>query len=278
MQVLAVTGPSDSGKTTTVATLAARLRERGSVATVKHLTHAPDVDTEGKDTARHRAAGAETTIGITDDEGWFATGADLTLSDALDGVAPAHDYALVEGFSGSALPKLALGGSDPAGPVLARAADHDAVDVASVIEALEAAEPFVTLPALVAEVKSAEGTDRAGAIATFTGRVRERDDPDDEPTAHPEFERYDAVATERLATIRSELEAREGVSAVRLHHRPGVVEAGGDVVFVVVLAGHRQAAFAAVSDGIDRLREEVPLFEKEVTVEESFWRHERPDG
>jgi molybdopterin synthase catalytic subunit len=61
-----------------------------------------------------------------------------------------------------------------------------------------------------------------------------------------------------------------------MHHRTGVVPAGEDVVFVVVLAGHRGEAFETVSDGIDRLKDEVPLFKKEVTVDEEFWRHERP--
>jgi molybdopterin synthase catalytic subunit len=62
---------------------------------------------------------------------------------------------------------------------------------------------------------------------------------------------------------------------VLLHHRTGVVEAGEDIVFVVVLAGHRREAFRTVEDGIDRLKDEVPLFKKEVTVEETFWRHDR---
>ena len=88
---------------------------------------------------------------------------------------------------------------------------------------------------------------------------------------------YDGVAADRMTTIQEELRAREGVQNVLLHHRTGVLEAGEDIVFVVVLAGHREEAFATVSDGIDRLKAEVPIFKKEVTVEETFWRHERPD-
>jgi molybdopterin synthase catalytic subunit len=68
-----------------------------------------------------------------------------------------------------------------------------------------------------------------------------------------------------------------GVHAVRLHHRTGVVEAGEDIVFVVVLAGHRAEAFRAVEDGIDRLKDEVPLFKKEVTVEDTYWAHEQDE-
>ena len=78
-----------------------------------------------------------------------------------------------------------------------------------------------------------------------------------------------------MRTIEQDLEEREGVIDIRLHHRTGRVEAGEDIVFVVVLAGHRREAFRAVEDGIDRLKDEVPLFKKEVTASETFWVHER---
>ena len=78
-----------------------------------------------------------------------------------------------------------------------------------------------------------------------------------------------------MATLQEELEARDGVHEVRLHHRTGRVDAGEDIVFVVVLAGHRREAFRTVEDGIDRLKDEVPLFKKEVTAAETYWVHER---
>jgi len=275
MHVLGIVGHSDAGKTTLVERLTAHLRERGRVATVKHLTHAPDVDTEGKDTARHRAAGAAATTGIVDDGDWFATGADRGLTETLDDYAETYDFALVEGFSDADLPQVVLGDREAAGEVLARAEAPEDVDVAAVVEALLAREPYETLGSLVADVKAAPEADRAGAIATFTGRVRAKDAPDDERTEFLEFETYDGVADQRLATIREELEARDGVLSVRLHHRTGVIPDGEDIVFVVVLAGHRREAFRAVEDGIDRLKDEVPIFKKEVTVGDEFWVHER---
>ena len=275
MQVLGIAGPSDAGKTTLVERLTARLSERGAVATVKHLRTKPTVDTEGKDTARHRAAGAAVTYGVTDDAGWFATGDERTLDGTLADLAPEFDYALVEGYSAAAIPTVALAGRAHAGETVLAAEDADAVDLGELLAAVEDPEPYETLGSLVADVKRSEAAEYAGAIATFTGRVRRKEDPDDEPTESLEFEKYEGVADERMATIREELTAREGVRAVRLHHRTGVVESGEDIVFVVVLAGHREEAFETVSDGIDRLKDEVPLFKKEVTVEEEFWRHER---
>jgi molybdopterin synthase catalytic subunit len=291
MQVVCIVGASDAGKTTVVEALADRLADRGAVGTIKHLTHAPDVDTAGKDTARHRAAGARETYGLVDDlrddaesgaaagsssGGWFATGRELSLSDALDRLAARHEYAIVEGYGSSSLPKVALGDRDVAEPVLERATDPDALDYDAVVDAVEDREPYRTLSSLVAAVKRSPRADRAGAIATFTGRVRAKDAPDDPPTESLEFEKYDGVAEQRMSALREDLQSRDGVLDVRLHHRTGVLEAGEDIVFVVVLAGHRPEAFRAVEDGIDRLKQEVPLFKKEVTVEDEFWRHERP--
>ncbi len=275
MQVLGIVGHSDSGKTTLVERLVERCETDASVATVKHCTHPPDVDTEGKDTARHRAAGAAETVALTDDGEWFATGEARTLTETLDALAPDYDYVFVEGYSDAAIPKVVVGDRETAGPVIARFERGENADLGEILDALTERDPYVTLSTLVASVKRSPDEDRAGAIATFTGRVRAKDSPDDRPTEQLEFERYDGVAQERMATLRRELAARDGVHAVRLHHKTGVVEAGEDIVFVVVLAGHRGEAFAAVQDGINRLKDEVPLFKKEVTVDEEFWAHER---
>ena len=274
MKLVGIAGPSDSGKTTLVERLVRRLSDRGPVATVKHLTHAPAIDTEGKDTARHRAAGARATYGVTDDEGWFATGEARSLADTLDDLATEYDYAVVEGFSDAPIPTVALGGRDHAGERVAAAPTADDVDVDAVVAALDDRDPYETLESLVTRVKRSSRQDRAGAIATFTGRVREVDGPDDDPTEHLEFEKYDGVAAERLEAIRGDLLDREGIYEVALHHKTGVVEAGEDIVFVVILAGHRAEAFRAVEDGINRLKDEVPLFKKEVTVSDEFWAHE----
>ncbi|WP_075938333.1 molybdopterin synthase [Halosegnis longus] len=269
MKVLGIVGPADSGKTRLTERLARALD--GRVATVKHLTHAPDIDTTGKDTARHRAAGAETTYGLTDEGGWFATGETRTLDGTLAALAPDYEYALVEGYSDAQLPQVELGGRTGDGETLLEAADAAAVDIGELKTHIEATEPFETLGSLVARVKASSDGDRAGAIATFTGRVRAKDDPGDTLTERLDFEKYDAVANERLRTIRRDLESRDGVFEVRLHHRTGAIEAGEDIVFVVVLAGHRAEAFTAVEDGIDRLKDEVPIFKKEVTVTDDYW-------
>ncbi len=209
-------------------------------------------------------------------EEWRAGGDGLGVDGALDRLAPDHEYAAVVSATARELPRVAVGDADvEAADAEIEAETAAALDVEAAVEAIHAAEPYETLESLVASVKRSADADRAGAIATFTGRVRERDGEDDDPTRYLEFEKYDGVAERTMRDIESELEARDGVLDVRLHHRTGRIEAGEDIVFTVVLAGHREEAFRAVEDGINRLKDEVPLFKKEVTESETFWVHQR---
>jgi molybdopterin synthase catalytic subunit len=267
MYVLGVAGPAPE-RGTAVERLVAAATDRGRVGVVA-------AETGGATEDPYRESGAAETHRLGSD-GWAATGEARSLDDVLDALAPTCDYAVVAGRPDAAIPHVALGNADPTGAVLDRADGAAGVDPEAALDAVEKAEPRETLHSLVREAKAAEGSAFAGAVATFTGRVRPRDGPDDDYTERLEFEKYDGVAAERMAAIREDIEARDGVHRVVLHHRTGVVEAEEDIVHVVVLAGHRGEAFAAVEDGIDRLKEEVPLFKKEVTVEDEFWAHDRP--
>jgi molybdopterin-guanine dinucleotide biosynthesis protein MobB len=61
--VISIVGRSESGKTTLIETLIPELRRRGyRIGTIKHTHHALDIDQAGKDSSRHRAAGAQTVI------------------------------------------------------------------------------------------------------------------------------------------------------------------------------------------------------------------------
>ncbi|QDX40482.1 molybdopterin synthase [Salarchaeum sp. JOR-1] len=196
------------------------------------------------------------------------------LLGALDDLARDHDYAVLVGFADVSVPHVVVGDAD-AETALVRVSTPEEVETDAVVRALADRDEHESRQSLVAEVTRAPSAEFAGAVATFTGIVREREGPGDDRTESLTFEKYEGVAAERLARIRDELEARDGVHEVRLHHRTGRIEAGADIVFVVVLAGHRREAFETVADGIDRLKDEVPIFKKELTVEDEFWTHER---
>jgi molybdopterin synthase catalytic subunit len=227
----------------------------------------------GEAAADGGVAAARANTEYTLDDGWRASGDDLSPGDALDRLAPDHDYAAVLGAVEARVPKIVVDGEaeDP----LVEAPDADSLDVEATVDAIHETDPYETLESLVASVKRSPEAEYSGAIATFTGRVRPKDGAEDPRTTALEFEKYEGVAEERMRNIETELEERDGVLDVRLHHRTGRIEAGEDIVFVVVLAGHREEAFRTVEDGINRLKDEVPLFKKEVTEEETFWVHQR---
>ena len=207
--------------------------------------------------------------------GWDIRG-NGSLEEVLDMMSPRCDFVLLEGGDPEQWPTLTWENDAVTGEFLSEPTKPDAIDPDAVLDRVEDTEPWITLEALIQQVKSANEADQSGAIATFTGRVRAKESPTDTPTEYLEFERYGEIADRKMATIRKELCDREGVFDVRMHHRTGVIPAGVDIVFVVVLAGHRDEAFQTVEDGINRLKAEVPIFKKEVTVDEEFWVHTRP--
>ncbi|WP_280587142.1 molybdopterin synthase [Halorubrum sp. Boch-26] len=222
---------------------------------------------------------ADTEVTLEESGEWTGRGSVDGLDAFLDGLAPDHDYLVGVGDSRLRVPTLLLGADaeaeDVPGTVIAAADEPEGVDLNNLVANLDAAEPWITRETLVRRVEASADADRAGAVATFTGRVRARDAPDDDRTTHLGFEKYEGVAAERMDAIETELTERDGVFDVRMHHRTGVIEAGEDIVFVVVLAGHRREAFRTVEDGIDRLKDEVPIFKKEATEAEEFWVHRR---
>src|SRR5262245_19546037 len=110
MKLLGIVGWSGSGKTTLIERLLPLLIARGiSVSTVKRSHHGFDVDTEGKDSWRHRKAGAHEVM-VASERRWALMrenreGGEITLESLLARMAPV-DLVLVEGFTGHAHPRL----------------------------------------------------------------------------------------------------------------------------------------------------------------------------
>ena len=109
MRVLGIVGWSGSGKTTLLEALLPLLRDRGlSVSTIKHAHHGFDMDRPGKDSYRHRAAGAHEVLVATAAR-WAllheVNGPEPTLPDLLTRLDPV-DLVLVEGFKTHPFAKL----------------------------------------------------------------------------------------------------------------------------------------------------------------------------
>ncbi|MBK8185274.1 MAG: molybdopterin-guanine dinucleotide biosynthesis protein B [Candidatus Competibacteraceae bacterium] len=112
MKVLGITGWSGSGKTTLIVALIPRLRALGlTVSTLKHAHHDVDLDRPGKDTFRHREAGANEVI-LATGRRWvllheLRDEAEPAVADLLTYLQPV-DLVLVEGWKTGHYPKLEI--------------------------------------------------------------------------------------------------------------------------------------------------------------------------
>jgi molybdopterin synthase catalytic subunit len=112
----------------------------------------------------------------------------------------------------------------------------------------------------------------SGAVVTFLGTVR--DLTGDERTVALEYEAYPPMAERKMAEIEAELRARWLVGDVALVHRRGRLAVGEISVAVAVSAPHRAEAFAACRFAIDRLKEVVPIWKKDVAEDgRAEWVH-----
>ncbi len=110
MRLYGVTGWKNSGKTTLVEKLVRNMTERGfSVSTIKHAHHDFDVDRPGKDSHRHREAGASQVL-VSSARRWalmteLRDAPEPSLEELCASIAPV-DLVLVEGFKRDRHPKL----------------------------------------------------------------------------------------------------------------------------------------------------------------------------
>lgn len=134
MQVFGFAGWSGSGKTTLIEQLIPRFVARGlRVALIKHAHHGFDIDTPGKDSYRHREAGA-TEVMITSGLRWVLMHelrgeAEPDFEHQLERLSPC-DLVLVEGYKRAPIPKLEVFRPSLGRPLLA-SSDANIVAVAS---------------------------------------------------------------------------------------------------------------------------------------------------
>lgn len=162
MRVFGIAGYKNAGKTTLVVALVRELSARGlRIGTVKHAHHDFDVDHPGKDSHRHREAGAVEVIVSSArrvaqirelDEG-----AEPGLDDLLGRFGPDIDLVLVEGWKGGRHPRLELRRATSPAPPIAGSAPGVVAIVA------DAPQPDASVPVLP--------PDDVGAIADFILRT-----------------------------------------------------------------------------------------------------------
>ncbi|WP_302175356.1 molybdopterin-guanine dinucleotide biosynthesis protein B [uncultured Hydrogenophaga sp.] len=123
MKVVGFAGFSGSGKTTLVEQLIPALRLRGArVSVIKHAHHSFDIDRPGKDTWRHREAGAVEVVAASPKRlvimREYTEQAEHDVHQLLGRLTAGVDWVLVEGFKRSSLPKIEVWRQDSGQPVI----------------------------------------------------------------------------------------------------------------------------------------------------------------
>jgi molybdopterin synthase catalytic subunit len=111
-----------------------------------------------------------------------------------------------------------------------------------------------------------------GAVVTFLGTVR--DLTGDQQTVALDYESHRPMAMKKLEQIEAEVRERWPVREIVLVHRLGKLEVSEISVIVSVSCPHRVDAFAACQYAIDRLKEIVPIWKREIDPQgQAHWIH-----
>jgi molybdopterin synthase catalytic subunit len=103
--------------------------------------------------------------------------------------------------------------------------------------------------------------DSDGAVVLFMGVVRDHDAG--RPVVGLSYEAYEAMATRKLSEVCADVAAQYEIGDIAVIHRIGDLAVGEASVVIAVAAPHRDAAYKASREVIERLKREVPIWKRE---------------
>lgn len=111
-----------------------------------------------------------------------------------------------------------------------------------------------------------------GAHNIFLGQVR-KDVIEDKTVSAIEFSCYQEMAEKKLHDIREETFGKYNLTCMHIYHSLGKVNVGEVCFFVFVSAPHRPEVYEATEYIVNRVKEEVPIFGKEIFEDETHqWK------
>ena len=116
--------------------------------------------------------------------------------------------------------------------------------------------------------------DDSGAVALFLGVVR--DHSHGRRVLYLEYDAYPEMAERKLREVAEEALARWPITDVAIAHRTGRLEIGETSLLVAVSSPHRHDAFAACHHIVNRIKEVVPIWKKEVWEGGEAWIEGEP--
>lgn len=109
-----------------------------------------------------------------------------------------------------------------------------------------------------------------GAVVVFTGHVREW--TKGVRTKYLEYEAYTPMAEKKLAQIGDEIKQRWPGTITTIVHRIGTLQISDIAVLIAVSSPHRKDAYQANEYAIERIKEIVPIWKKEIWEDGEEWQ------
>jgi molybdopterin converting factor subunit 1 len=119
------------------------------------------------------------------------------------------------------------------------------------------------------EIERRVSTGSSGAVVTFSGTVRNH--ARGKAVTALEYEAYPPAAERMLIQIADEIRERWEIEKIAISHRFGLLQIGDTSVVISVSAAHRAAAFDACRYAIERIKEIVPIWKKEIYSDGWVW-------
>lgn len=129
----------------------------------------------------------------------------------------------------------------------------------------EITEENITADDLIAEVND----ETAGAVVTFVGVVRGL--TNNKRVLYLEYEAYKEMAKRKLAEVGEEIRQKWGLDRIVIRHRVGHLCVGETAVVIAIASPHRKEGFEACQYAIERLKQIVPIWKKEVWEDGEVW-------
>jgi molybdopterin converting factor subunit 1 len=116
--------------------------------------------------------------------------------------------------------------------------------------------------------------DESGALALFYGVVRNHSQG--RRVLYLEYDAYPSMALKKMQQVAEEARSRWDITDMAINHRIGRLEVGETSLLVAVSAPHRREAFEACHYAVDRIKEIVPVWKKEVWEGGESWVEGHP--
>ncbi len=129
-------------------------------------------------------------------------------------------------------------------------------------------------PLSIQNVQDFIAQDNAGAQVIFVGTVR--DQSLGKTVTALEFEAYEPMALKELEKIADEIEEKWPVEKIALHHSLGRILTGQPAVIAAISSKHRKEAFEACEYLMNRLKQSVPIWKKEIFDDGEEWVSNTP--